>query len=130
MRLDKWLKVALIFKQRSQAVAAIESNKIRVNGAISKSAKLLKVGDKIVISRELGEYQYTILKLAEKNVTREIARDMYELIVPEQIGTEDEKLLKKIERAHKQEHKRDWNQMYDDKKKQRQLRSHKYRQDI
>ncbi|MGL5955186.1 MAG: RNA-binding S4 domain-containing protein [Brevinema sp.] len=129
MRLDKWLKIALIFKQRSKAVAAVENNKIRVNGEIAKAAKVLKIGDRIVITRELGYYQYTVLKLTEKNVTREMAREMYELIAPEETGTEEDKFVKKMERDYKREHKKDWNQIYDDKKKQRQLRSYKYRQD-
>ncbi len=127
MRLDKWLKVALVFKQRSKAVDAIDNNRIRVNGEIAKAAKSLKVGDKITITRELGEYQYTVLKLAEKNVTREMAREMYDLIAPEDTGTEEEKLIKKMEREHKKEVRKDWNRMYDDKKKQRKLRSQKYK---
>ncbi len=130
MRLDKWLKVALIFKQRSKAVDSIDNNRIRVNGEIAKAAKNLKVGDKITITRELGDYQYTVLKLAEKNVTREMAKEMYELIAPEDTGSEDEKFIKKIEREQKKEQRKDWNQMYDDKKKQRKLRSYKYRNDV
>ncbi len=130
MRLDKWLKVALVFKQRSKAVDAIENNRIRVNGEIAKASKSLKTGDKIIIKRELGDYQYTVLKLAEKNVTREAAREMYDLVTPEDTGTEDEKFLKKAEREQKRENKKDWNKMHDDKKKQRALRSYKYRHDI
>ncbi len=98
MRLDKWLKTALVFKQRSKAVDAIDNNRIRVNGDIAKAAKSLKVGDEIVITRELGEYRYKVLKLAEKNVSREMAREMYELTAPEDTGTEEEKFAKKVER--------------------------------
>lgn len=130
MRLDKWLKVALIYKQRSKASDAIDNNRIRVNGEIAKAAKTLKVGDKITISRELGGYHYTVLSLAEKNVTREQAREMYELVAPEDTGTEEEKFFKKVERENKKEIKKDWNRMHDDKKKQRKLRSHKYKSDV
>ncbi|MDK2817855.1 MAG: hypothetical protein KFW21_00205 [Spirochaetota bacterium] len=130
MRLDKWLKVVLIYKQRSKATEAIDSNKIRVNGDIAKAAKILKIGDLITISRELGHYQYTVLKLAEKNISREQAKEMYDLVTPEDTGTEDEKMIKKVERVQKQENRKDWNKMHDDKKKQRKLRSYKYRSDI
>ncbi len=130
MRLDKWLKVALVFKQRSKAVDAIDNNRIRVNGEIAKASKSLKIGDRIVISRELGDYVYTVLKLAEKNVTREMAREMYELQAPEDTGSEDERFAKKVEREQRRENRKDWNRMHDDKKKQRQLRSHKYRNDV
>lgn len=130
MRLDKWLKVSLVFKQRSKAVDAIDNNRIRVNGEIAKAAKSIKVGDKITITRELGEYCYTVLKLAEKNVTREQARELYDLVAPEDTGTDDEKLVKRVEREQKKENRKDWNRMHDDKKKQRKLRSYKYRSDI
>jgi len=126
MRLDKWLKIALIFKQRSKAVTAINNNQIKVNGELAKAGKIMKVGDKVCVKRELGEYIYTIDKIMEKNVTRELAREMYTLMSPEQNGTEKEKILKKIERIEKQENRKDWNKMYDNKKKQRQLRSYKY----
>ncbi len=127
MRLDKWLKIALVFKQRSKAVDAIDNNKIRVNGEIAKAAKTLKIGDKVSISRELGSYVYTILKLTEKNVSREQSREMYELVAPEDTGTESEKLAKRVERDQRKENRKDWNNMYDDKRKLRQIRSHKYK---
>ena len=126
MRLDKWLKVVLIYKQRSKATDAIDNNKIRVNGDIAKAAKNLKIGDVITISKELGAYQYTVLKLAEKNISREQAKEMYDLVAPEDTGTDEEKMIKKEERVQKQENRKDWNKMHDNKKQQRQLRSHKY----
>ncbi|MGL4394821.1 MAG: RNA-binding S4 domain-containing protein [Brevinema sp.] len=126
MRLDKWLKVSLVFKQRSKAVDAIDNNRIRVNGEIAKASRNLKVGDVITISRELGDYLYTVQSLSEKNVTREMAREMYSLQAPEQTGTEDEKFLKTIEREQRKENRKDWNKMYDDKRKLRQIRSKKY----
>lgn len=126
MRLDKWLKVALIFKQRSKAVDAINNNRIRVNGEIAKAARNLKIGDKISISKELGEYIYTVCQILEKNVTREQAREMYELSAPEDKGTDEDKILKKIEKKYRQQNREDWSKMYNNKKKQRQLRHHKY----
>lgn len=126
MRLDKWLKVALVFKQRSKAVNAIENNKIRVNGDLAKSSRSLKIGDVITISKELGNYHYTVLKLAEKNVTREEAREMYTLIAPEQQGSEHDQFLKQVEREQRKENRKNWKKIYDNKKKQRDLREHKY----
>ncbi|MGL4388434.1 MAG: RNA-binding S4 domain-containing protein [Brevinema sp.] len=126
MRLDKWLKVSLIYKQRTKANNAIDNNRIRVNGELAKASRNLKIGDIIMISKELGDYYYTVLNLFEKNVTRELAREMYSLQAPEETGTEDEKAFKVIEREQRKENRKNWNKMYDDKKKQRQLRSHKY----
>ncbi|MGL4367464.1 MAG: RNA-binding S4 domain-containing protein [Brevinemataceae bacterium] len=126
MRLDKWLKTALIFKQRSKAVQTIDNNKITINNAPAKASYNVKIGDKIIISSSLGEYIYTVLKLSEKNVTKEQAKEMYELTAPEQTGTESEKFIKTIEKQQKKQNKKEWKHIFDDKKKLRVLRSKKY----
>ncbi|MGL5253511.1 MAG: RNA-binding S4 domain-containing protein [Brevinema sp.] len=126
MRLDKWLKVALIFKQRSKAVDTIENNRVKVNGRVAKASTTLKIDDIITISRELGEYTYKVLSLMEKNVTTAMAREMYELHAPEEKGTEDEKFVKKLEKDWRKTVRKDWNKMHDDKKKIREVRRHKY----
>lgn len=126
MRLDKWLKVALIFKQRSKAVSYIENNKIRVNNEPVKASKTVKIGDIVSIQKEIGIYHYTVLKLSEKNVTAAEAKEMYALQMPEQQGSEDEKFIKKIEKDRLLTAKKDWNKMHDNKKHQRKLRAQKY----
>lgn len=126
MRLDKWLKVALIFKQRSKAVSYIESNKIRINNEPAKASKTIKVGDIISIQKETGICHYTVLKLSEKNVTAAEAKEMYTLQMPEQQGSEDEKFIKKIEKDRVLTAKKDWKKMHDNKKQQRKLRAQKY----
>ncbi|MGL4561428.1 MAG: RNA-binding S4 domain-containing protein [Brevinema sp.] len=126
MRLDKWLKITLIYKQRSKAVDAIDNNRIKVNNEPAKASRNLKIGDIVTISRELGEYHYTVLNLSEKNVSREQAKEMYTLQAPEQVGSEEERFFKTIEREQRKNHQKAWNKIYDDKKKLRQLRSRKY----
>ncbi|SFB78051.1 S4 domain-containing protein [Brevinema andersonii] len=126
MRLDKWLKVTLIFKQRSKVVSYIENNKIRVNNEPVKASKTVKIGDVISIQKEIGVYHYTVLRLSEKNVTTVEAKEMYALQMLEQQGSEDEKFIRKIEKDRVLAAKKDWNKMYDNKKQQRKLRARKY----
>lgn len=126
MRLDKWLKVTLIFKQRAKAVEAIDNNRIKINGKTAKASATVKISDIITVSRELGEYRYTVLSLMEKNVTTAMAREMYQLDAPEQQGTEDEKFVKQIEKDWRKTVRKDWNAMHDDKKKIREIRKKKY----
>lgn len=126
MRIDKWLKVVLIFKQRAKAVDAIEKNRIKINGKNAKASSTVKIGDRVSIDRELGTYHYTVLSLIEKNVTTAMAREMYEVQAPEQQGTEDEKFIKKVEKEWHSNVRKDWNKMHDDKKKIREVRKQKY----
>lgn len=126
MRLDKWLKVALIFKQRAKAVSYIENGKIRINNEPAKASKTIKAGDLISIQKETGMYHYTVVKLSEKNVTASEAKTMYTVQVPEQQGSEDEKFIQKIEKDRILVAKKDWKKMHDNKKQQRKLRAQKY----
>ena len=48
MRLDKWLWAARFFKTRSQAAAAAEGGKVKLNGAAAKPARELKPGDRLM----------------------------------------------------------------------------------
>jgi ribosome-associated heat shock protein Hsp15 len=59
LRIDKWLWAARFFKTRSLAAAAIEGNKVRVNGANIKSSREVKRGDTVDIMA--GEARWTVI---------------------------------------------------------------------
>ena len=59
MRIDKWLWAARFFKTRSLAVAAINSRKVKCNGAHVKPARDLKAGDEIEIT--IGESRFVVV---------------------------------------------------------------------
>ena len=48
LRLDKWLWAARFFKTRALAVEAIEKHRVRVNGAHTKPAREVRIGDTTV----------------------------------------------------------------------------------
>lgn len=78
VRLDKWLKVARIFKTRSRAAEACARNRVAVNGQSAKAHRLLRVDD--VIEVDWGDWK-RILRVAElqdKSVSKEKARQLYE----------------------------------------------------
>ena len=49
MRLDKWLWAARFFKTRSLASDAVDGGKVKLNGATTKPAKDVKLGDRLQI---------------------------------------------------------------------------------
>ena len=59
LRIDKWLWAARLFKTRSLAAAAVEGNKVRLNGGNTKSSREVKAGDTVDIMT--GELRWTVI---------------------------------------------------------------------
>ena len=79
MRLDKFLKVSRIIKRRTVANSAASSDKIYVNGNISKPGKDIKVGDIITINYFKKMLKIKVLSVDEKTKASD-AEGMYEII--------------------------------------------------
>lgn len=75
-RLDLWLKLCCIFKQRSDAADACRGGLVRLNGARAKPSAAVKPGDVIEIS---GARQRKLIVEAvpSGSVSKEVARTMY-----------------------------------------------------
>lgn len=58
LRLDKWLWAARFFKTRTLAADAVDSGKVRLNGATVKPAREIGPGDRLEI--QAGESQWTV----------------------------------------------------------------------
>ena len=78
MRLDKWLWAARFFKTRTLAVEAIEAGRAIVNGERAKPAKLLKVGDLLVVRRPPYEQAVIVKGLSERRGPASAAAALYE----------------------------------------------------
>ena len=76
-RVDKWLFAARFFKTRSLAAEAIERGRVTLNQSRVKPAKLLLVGEKLII--RIGNYQYEIevLGLSNKRGSATMAQQLY-----------------------------------------------------
>ncbi len=59
IRLDKWLWAARFFKTRSLAIEAVSGGKVHLNGARTKPAREIDIGDKLTIRR--GPYEWTVV---------------------------------------------------------------------
>lgn len=59
IRVDKWLWAARFFKTRPLAADAVAGGKIEINGERAKPSRLVRIGDRLNVSR--GPYEWTII---------------------------------------------------------------------
>jgi ribosome-associated heat shock protein Hsp15 len=78
VRLDKWLWAARFFKTRSAAAQAVDGGKIDVGGERGKRARLIRVGETVVVRRPPFEYQIVVRGLAELRGPAKVAATLYE----------------------------------------------------
>ena len=77
VRIDKWLWAARFFKTRSLAAKACELNRITSNTHTAKASRDVRVGDKLIIRNEAGEYQIEVLLLSEMRGPAAVAQTLY-----------------------------------------------------
>ncbi len=78
VRLDKWLWAARFFKTRSLAAKAVNGGKVHLNGARTKAARAVKVGDDLFITRGGVEFKVKVLGLSLYRRPAVEARLLYE----------------------------------------------------
>lgn len=77
IRLDKWLKIARIFKTRTQAGDACEAGHVKVNGVAAKAAKLLKPGDTLTVRTGARYREMEVLDVVFKSIAAKDARLLF-----------------------------------------------------
>lgn len=78
MRLDKWLWVARFYKTRSLAADAVGGGKVKVNGAGTKPAKEIKMGDRLQIRAGNDDWEVVVSRLNHHRRPAVEARLLYE----------------------------------------------------
>lgn len=79
MRLDKFLKVARLFKRRTVAQELLREGLVTVNGRPAKPATHVKPGDVVTISLGSRTVRFEVLQLSEHAVAKE-APDLYRIL--------------------------------------------------
>lgn len=77
VRVDQWLRVARVFKTRTQANRACSLGRVRVNGLPAKPHKELAVGDRIEVEGKWSRI-LEVRVLRDKPVPKAEARELYE----------------------------------------------------
>ncbi len=77
VRMDKWLWAARFFKTRALASKACDLGRIHSNGIAAKPAREVRVGDKLQIANEGGEFQIEVLTLSHMRGPAAVAQTLY-----------------------------------------------------
>jgi ribosome-associated heat shock protein Hsp15 len=77
VRIDIWLWAARFFKTRALAKRACELGSIESNGQPAKPAREVRVGDRLRVTTEGGEYQVQVLLLSAVRGPASVARGLY-----------------------------------------------------
>jgi ribosome-associated heat shock protein Hsp15 len=77
VRMDTWLWVARFFKTRPLAKRACELGRILSHGQPAKAAREVRIGDKLRVSNEGGDFQVEVLLLSEVRGPAPVAQTLY-----------------------------------------------------
>ena len=77
VRMDIWLWAARFFKTRPLAKRACELGRILSNGQPAKAAREVRVGDRLRVTNEGGEFQVEVLLLSEVRGPASVAQTLY-----------------------------------------------------
>lgn len=77
VRMDAWLWAARFFKTRTLAKKACDLGRILSNGQIAKAAREVRVGDRLRITNDGGEFQVDVLGLSDVRGPAPVAQALY-----------------------------------------------------
>jgi ribosome-associated heat shock protein Hsp15 len=77
VRIDIWLWAARFFKTRALAKRACELGRIESNGQPAKPAREVRVGDRLRVATEGGDFQVEVLLLSAVRGPAPVARALY-----------------------------------------------------
>jgi ribosome-associated heat shock protein Hsp15 len=77
VRIDKWLWAARFFKTRALASKACDLGRIHSNGIKAKPARDVRVGDRLHINNEGGEFEIEVLALSQMRGPAAVAQQLY-----------------------------------------------------
>ncbi len=77
VRIDKWLWAARFFKTRALAAKACDLGRIRSNGVDAKPARDVRVGDRLEVKNEGGDFQVEVLALSQMRGPAAVAQTLY-----------------------------------------------------
>jgi ribosome-associated heat shock protein Hsp15 len=77
VRMDKWLWAARFFKTRALAARACELGRIESHGQRAKAAREVRVGDRLQVKNDSGDFEVEVLALSEMRGPAAVAQTLY-----------------------------------------------------
>jgi ribosome-associated heat shock protein Hsp15 len=77
VRIDKWLWAARFFKTRALAARACELGRVEIAGQGVKPSREVRVGDKLKVTNDSGDYQIEVMRLSEMRGPASVAQGLY-----------------------------------------------------
>jgi ribosome-associated heat shock protein Hsp15 len=77
VRLDVWLWATRFFKTRALAKQAIEAGRVEVNAAAGKPARVIRIGDRLKITRGEDRYEIEVAAMASRRGSASVAQQCY-----------------------------------------------------
>ncbi len=77
VRIDKWLWAARFFKTRTLAARACQLGRIQSGGQPAKAAREVRIGDRLRVTNDGGEFQVEVLLLSEVRGPASVAQTLY-----------------------------------------------------
>jgi len=77
VRMDIWLWAARFFKTRPLAKRACELGRILSNGQPAKAAREVRVGDRLRVTNDCGDFEIEVLLLSEVRGPAAVAQTLY-----------------------------------------------------
>ena len=77
VRMDLWLWAARFFKTRTLAKRACDLGRIVSNGQTAKAARDVRVGDRLRITNDGGDFEVDVLGLSEVRGPASVAQALY-----------------------------------------------------
>src|SRR6202051_673523 len=77
LRMDVWLWAARFFKTRPLAKRACELGRVLSDGQPAQGAREVRVGDRLRVTSEGGEFQVEVLLLSEARGPASVAQTLY-----------------------------------------------------
>lgn len=93
VRLDKWLKMARLYKSREEAASDCALGRVKVNEHVAKASKEVKAGDVIVLKRGNHYRTLEIKQIPVRGLSAKDAKEIYNESTPE-IPQETRELMK------------------------------------
>lgn len=77
LRIDVWLWAARFFKSRALAKKACELGRVESNGQPAKPAREIRLGDRLRVTTESGDFDVEVLQLSEVRGPAPVAQTLY-----------------------------------------------------